>query len=168
MFGWFKSKETKMREAALEMLDTTHYALSLGISARLRKYAPQGADDTKRDLFSVAVLNELAGYAPTNRAGAAYLSENWPMIQGFAGRVKNDAVLAQAVSYLYALQALTLAIKTGNPVSADSMNILERANKFGLHIPSTVEICGSDRAEVCIMALHKYAQDFFTSALSAA
>jgi len=59
---------------------------------------------------------------------------------------------------------LRFSMETAQPVSAQSIEILEIANRLGFYIPNTFDVCGSDNVADCIVAIDKYAREFARSA----
>lgn len=154
-----------MREAALGLLARSEQNLSLGIFARLRmRYLAAGRSEQDCNLLSAAVLNQLVGQSPANKDGERFLARNRDLIERAALELQHDEVLATAVSYLYAAMTIRFSIETAQPVSSQSAEILELANRLGFYIPNTFDICGNDNAEDCILAIDKLAREFVGSA----
>lgn len=164
MLGIFRSRATKMREAALGLLVRSEQNLSLGIFAQLRKRYSTERSEQDCNLLCAAIVNQLAGHSPANKDGEQFLARNRDAVEQGALELQHDEVLAKAVSYLYAAMIVRFSIETAQPVSSQAADILELANRLGFYIPNTFDICGSDNVEDCIVAIDKYAREFARAA----
>jgi hypothetical protein len=165
MLGIFRSRATKMREAALGLLARSEQNLSLGIFARLRKgYLAAVRSEQDCNLLCAAILNQLVGQSPANKDGEQFLARNRDTIEHAALELQHDEVLATAVSYLYAAMTIRFSMETAQPISSQSAEVVELANRLGFYIPNTFDICGNDNAEDCIIAIDKFAHEFVRSA----
>jgi hypothetical protein len=163
MLGIFKSRATKTREAALGLLARSEQNLSLGIFAQLRKKYSPGRSEQDCNLLCAAIANEIAGHSPANKDGEQFLAANRATVGQAALELQHHELLAKAVSYLYTAMIVRFSIETAQPVSSQSAEILELADRFGFYIPNTFDICGSTNVEDCIVAIDKYACEFATS-----
>jgi hypothetical protein len=80
-----------------------------------------------------------------------------------AMKLHDNEVLAEACSYLYAAQTIYLAYLSHNPLSDRAIELGNRATELSMHIPNTYDLCGSNDINQCVIAIAKYAADFFGS-----
>lgn len=165
MLGIFKSRARKTREAALGLLARSEKNLRLGIFAQLRKIYSAGRSQQDCNLLCAAIVNEIAGDRPTNKDCEHFSPKNRDEIEKSALELQHDELFANAASYLYAAMTIRLSIETAPPVSPEPAEVLEIANRLGFYIPYTFDICGSNNAEDCILAIDKYACEFARSAV---
>jgi hypothetical protein len=149
-----------MREATLGLLARSEQNLSLGIFAQLRKRYSFGRSEQDCNLLCAAIVNLLAAHSPANRDGEQFLARNRDAVEHAALELPHDDVLAKAISYLYAAMIVRFSIETAQPVSSQAAEILEFANRLGFYIPNTIDICGSNNVEDCVLAIDKYAREF--------
>ena len=166
MLGIFRSRLTKIREAALGLLARSEQNLSVGIFALLRKKYSLGRSEQDCNLLCAAIMNEIAGQSPANQEGEQFLARNREGVEQATLELQHDDLLAKAVFYLYAAMILRFSIETAQPVSSQSAEISELANRLGFYIPNAFDICGSNSVEDCIVAIDKYAREFARSAIA--
>jgi hypothetical protein len=165
MMGWMEKLARTLKPAPpapIQLLEESMSRLRIGIFARLlRKYAPvRGEEEGK--FLSAALLNEALTEEPRNDQARKYLARNRSVVAQELMKLRDDAGLAEALSYLYAAQTLYLACATRSPLSERAQALGERATELGIYIPNTYDLCGSGDANACVLAIVEYARRFFS------
>lgn len=137
--------------------------LQVGIVSRLSlNYRDHGQGD------AVHLANCVLSYAitmdPVGDEAKSFAREHQQLIHDEARRLAEAEGVPEALSYLYAAITLRLAILQGDPLSAQAVQLSDRADELSLIIPSSYDICGSGDAVHCIKSIAVFADDYLRGA----
>lgn len=149
------------RPVELQLLEESIQHLQLGMFAYLCKnrYDPLYGNE-QANFWAVAVMNTVMLEEAANEEGRRFYETNRHNLMQEALKLRDDPLLAECASCLYAALILGLAIMKANPLSERARELEARATDLGLYIPSTFDICGSGDARECIRRIADFARKF--------
>ena len=116
-----------------------------------------------------AVLSEVVMEPPTSAEIATFSHAHSTLVRtellrlgqnaGFL-RLRHNAGVADALSYLYAAKTIQLALLNRSPLSKEVTDIGARATELGIYIPNTYDICGSADPNQCLIAIGEFADRY--------
>lgn len=160
--GIFSKLFGKSRHDYVRLLDESITKLRLAAFTRLEKYLAAHGKDT--NFLAAGILNEALVEEPGNTDAQKYLEQNRQLIKSETRKLNQDPKLAEVLSYLYAAQTLYLAIVTHNPFSNRTQELGNKAIELSLNIASIYQICGSNDAQKCIVALSEISTRLYENA----
>jgi hypothetical protein len=158
--GLFDRFSKRPSDQYITMLDSAIAQIRAGLRARFSLVFERSYPKRDAELMAETILGFAMMERPLTQEAAQFATDNRLHVTSEARRVLLEPELAKAMAYLYAARCMRITFDTKNPVAMRIVDLGNQASFLTIAIPSTVEICGTEDAVQCIIALSKFSGAF--------